>query len=322
MANIAGISERDEEYYRKAEDQEQFENVNAVARPAATKMRTRKLNASQSRWQGWQHDLKGSDYDELVHRGRSISAPLEAIVLADELREADELVEDASSSEPGSSGSQEQDKVAQIKRRKVEELMTLNEFLKKSSAAEEQKEEEKPTQQQEAVALRGLGIMQRNHLLEDTLYNNERTTLCEFFGAADQKPTQTKPVDMSMLIMEGGFAVTNYCHDAIDTILMRPDMFDDVVDNELRIFLLDTAKAKHILLDVMLLHPEFVPQTWGGGMLVKRKQQAVAEAEQKRQATVAEDQTVRDDDLIEITVPQPKPPVAPQRKVEASPQKV
>lgn len=30
---------------------------------------------------------------------------------------------------------------------------------------------------------------------------------------------------------------------AIDVILMRPDLFDDFVDNELRIFLLDTAKV-------------------------------------------------------------------------------
>ncbi|PIO67132.1 hypothetical protein TELCIR_11134 [Teladorsagia circumcincta] len=72
----------------------------------------------------------------------------------------------------------------------------------------------------------------------------------------------------------------------------------------------------------MLLHPEFVPQTWGGGVLLKRKQQAVADAEQKRHATVAEDQTVRDDDITETAAQKQKTPAAPQRKVEASPQKV
>ncbi|EYC31363.1 hypothetical protein Y032_0004g2117 [Ancylostoma ceylanicum] len=42
---ISGILEKDQEFYRKmkGEDQEEFENVSAVVRPAATKMRKAKL---------------------------------------------------------------------------------------------------------------------------------------------------------------------------------------------------------------------------------------------------------------------------------------
>ncbi|VDM64883.1 unnamed protein product [Angiostrongylus costaricensis] len=76
---------------------------------------------------------------------------------------------------------------------------------------------------------------------------------------------------------------------AIDVLLMRPDKFDDFVDNELRIFLLDTQKAKRILLDVMLLHPEYVPRTWGGDVLTKGQSEARLEAMGKRQPTQVSD---------------------------------
>ncbi|KAK6052089.1 hypothetical protein COOONC_10406 [Cooperia oncophora] len=182
---------------------------------------------------------------------------------------------------------------------KIEELMTLNSFLKKSSAAEEQKEEEKPTPQQEAIALRGLEIIQRNHLLEDTIHNAERTMLCDFFEAAELKPTHT-----IVTIIDKALSY------AIDVILMRPDMFDDFVDNELRLFLLDTTKAKHILLDVMLLHPEFVPRAWGGDVLMKRKQQAIIDGELNRTVNVTEDKTIRDDDVIEVVPHKVRTPTA------------
>uniref|UniRef100_A0A0K0DLX9 GED domain-containing protein n=1 Tax=Angiostrongylus cantonensis TaxID=6313 RepID=A0A0K0DLX9_ANGCA len=162
------------------------------------------------------------------------------------------------------------------KERKIEELTSLVSFLQKTE--EPEKPDEKPTSQQEATAVRGLEIMKRNQLLEHSVRNVERTMLCNFFEAVEPKPTQE-------IVMVIDRALSN----AIDVLLMRPDKFDDFVDNELRIFLLDTQKAKRILLDVMLLHPEYVPRTWGGDVLAKRQSEARLEAMRKRQPAQVSD---------------------------------
>ncbi|EYC31333.1 hypothetical protein Y032_0004g2100 [Ancylostoma ceylanicum] len=58
---------------------------------------------------------------------------------------------------------------------------------------------------------------------------------------------------------------------AINRILKKSDLDDDFVDNELRLFFVETSKAKRVLLDVMLAHPEYVPDSWGGTVLVARR---------------------------------------------------
>lgn len=335
-----GIREKDQEFYRAKEDEEEFENVDAVARPAATKMRTAKL-----RWKQKEKVKEEKDPCEVSARGADKGEKSFA-----ELSE--ETVDDNSQSQSGNFESRE--RIADIKRRagcikdeqskgsdmsttdlrillirieelelanrklklqmrkwkkqvrekekKIEELTSINAFLQKTVAADQQEQQqqaqdEKPTPQQETVALRGLDIMQRNQLLEHTIHNQEKTMLCNFFEATEPKPTQT----IVMLIDKA----LSY---AIDVILMRPDLFDDFVDNELRIFLLDTAKAKRVLLDVMLLHPEYVPRAWGGDVLTKRQQQAKLEAEARKRAPVTEDKTIVED---ESAPPPPQKDKAP-----------
>ncbi|KHJ80935.1 hypothetical protein OESDEN_19384, partial [Oesophagostomum dentatum] len=86
---------------------------------------------------------------------------------------------------------------------------------------------------------------------------------------------------------------------AIDVLLMRPDLFDDFVDNELRLFLLDNQKAKHILLDVMLSHPEYVPRAWGGDTLTRRQREEQMK-EDRKPSDMAEDRTVVDEETLRI----------------------
>ncbi|WKY03384.1 hypothetical protein Q1695_004825 [Nippostrongylus brasiliensis] len=123
-------------------------------------------------------------------------------------------------------------------------------------------EEEKPTPGQEAVALRGLDIMKRNQILEQIIKPHEADVLAKFFesNASQPNPTVIKLIDKAI-----GYG--------IEVLLMRPDLFEDVVDNELRLFLLDGSRAKQVLRECMLQHTDYVPSTWGGEMLSKRRQQ-------------------------------------------------
>ncbi|KAL6739951.1 hypothetical protein Aduo_013347 [Ancylostoma duodenale] len=171
------------------------------------------------------------------------------------------------------------------KEKKIEELNSIVAFLQRSAAKDEE-HDEKPTPAQEAIAIRGLEIIKRNQLLEQTVRNAERIMLCNFFEAVDPKPNQT-----IVAVIDKAFSY------AIDVLLMRPDLFDDFVDNELRLFLLDVQKAKHVLLDVMLSHPEYVPRAWGGDSLTKRQKEEQLEEERKRNAAmIIEDKTIIEDE--------------------------
>ncbi|EYC31367.1 hypothetical protein Y032_0004g2119 [Ancylostoma ceylanicum] len=171
------------------------------------------------------------------------------------------------------------------KEKKIEELSSIVAFLQKSAAKEEE-HDEKATPAEEAIAIRGLEIIKRNQLLEQTVRNAERIMLCNFFEATDPKPNQT-----IVAVIDKAFSY------AIDVLLMRPDLFDDFVDNELRLFLLDVQKAKHVLLDVMLSHPEYVPRAWGGDSLTKRQKEEQLEEERKRNAAmIIEDKTIVEDE--------------------------
>ncbi|EYC31330.1 hypothetical protein Y032_0004g2100 [Ancylostoma ceylanicum] len=122
------------------------------------------------------------------------------------------------------------------------------------------KDEQKLNKYEEAIALRGLDIMRKDLLLENALTEEEKLTLRKFFETSDSKPNETiaRLIDQAM----------DY---AINRILKKSDLDDDFVDNELRLFFVETSKAKRVLLDVMLAHPEYVPDSWGGTVLVARR---------------------------------------------------
>ncbi|KAJ1362415.1 hypothetical protein KIN20_021951 [Parelaphostrongylus tenuis] len=324
----------------KGEDNEEFENVNAVARPAATKMRKAKLSND---------DFADDIENEIQENSRVAEIKRRAGVTktdtADKSQELTELkiliirIEELELANRKLTLQMRRMKKLLSERervrviffmvdKKIEELSSLVSFLQKTEDPD--KPYEKPTSNQEAIAMRGLEIISRNQLLEHSVRNVERTMLCSFFESVEPKPTQeyhsrTRHLGFSQLVknhnqimtivrrlsnqMTSGprqlgrestlrdrwpsgkldeiskrivTAIDKALSYAIDVLLMRPDRFDDFVDNELRIFLLDTQKAKRILLDVMLLHPEYVPRTWGGDVLAKRQHEARLEAMEKR----------------------------------------
>ncbi|VDM53750.1 unnamed protein product [Angiostrongylus costaricensis] len=138
---------------------------------------------------------------------------------------------------------------------------THDEFDKSLDNTQSFEEEKEQTSQQEAIALRGLAIMKRNQILEQVLKPHEAHILSQFFQDETLRPNK-----MIVQLIDKAFGY------GIEVLLMRPDLFEDVVDNELRLFMLDSAKAKRIFLDCMLLHPEHVPISWGGDVLAKRQQ--------------------------------------------------
>ncbi|EYB93953.1 hypothetical protein Y032_0177g597 [Ancylostoma ceylanicum] len=110
-----------------------------------------------------------------------------------------------------------------------------------SAASEVEKtvcDEEKPSPKLEAVALRGLDIMKRNQLLEQTVNEKEAEVLVKFFESEESKPDKTV-----VMLIDKAF---NY---GLEVLLMRPDLFEDYVDNELRLFLLDAPRIRHCIDD-------------------------------------------------------------------------
>ncbi|KJH47617.1 hypothetical protein DICVIV_06276 [Dictyocaulus viviparus] len=150
-------------------------------------------------------------------------------------------------------------KITQLERKELErQEKSVERIVEEEEKMEMQRLFQNP--EQEAVAMRGLAILKRNQILEQVLKPSEANLLAQFFLENMSKPNKT-----IVQLIDRAF---DY---GIEVLLMRPDLFEDVVDNELRIFLLDGTKAKRVLLDCMLFHPEYVPISWGGDMLVKRQ---------------------------------------------------
>ncbi|CAJ0601105.1 unnamed protein product [Cylicocyclus nassatus] len=314
-----GIREEDQEKKTQAEEQEEFENVCAVVRPAATKMRKAKLrwkklegetpppasDAEKSCAEGSAELLEDMGETESQEKNRVNEIMRRAGILTKEdvervraaeasMTEVQILIIRIQELELANRKAKLQlkrlKKQLREKEKKVEELSSLVAFLQKQNAEREEREE-KVGHADEAVAIRGLEIIKRNQLLEQTVHNVERTMLCNFFEAVEPKPNQAivSIIDKALTY-------------AVDVLLMRPDLFDDFVDNELRLFLLDNQRAKRVLLDVMLAHPEYVPQAWGGDHLMMRQREERLRAEQEKEErkvkphTTAEDRAVAEEE--------------------------
>ncbi|KAK6029889.1 hypothetical protein OSTOST_03990 [Ostertagia ostertagi] len=109
--------------------------------------------------------------------------------------------------------------------------------------------------------------------------------LCKFFHAPETKPDKrvVRIIDKAL-----GFA--------IDELLKRPQPADALVDNEMRLFLLEKVKVhkqKRILLAVMLQYPEYIPECWGG---------EAARRSQKSPAALSTDRTDRTETESEKTI--------------------
>ncbi|KJH45289.1 hypothetical protein DICVIV_08665 [Dictyocaulus viviparus] len=296
-----GLREKDQEYYRKTKDEdiEEFESVDAISRPATTKMRTAKLRWKDKDPKDTYFMTCGHDKGALKSLSDTSDDMFEDMIEGEihyDTRIADIKRKVGISRTNGTEKNNEYLNEMRILLTRIEDLELINRKLvlevrrlKKALLLKEKKieeltpfmcnfkkaaleeSEEKLTSEQEAIAIRGLEIMKRNQLLEHSVRSTERTILSKFFEAADPKPTHS-----IVVLIDKAFTY------AIEAILMRPDRFDDFVDNDLRVFLLDTQKAKRILLEVMLLHPQYVPRTWGGDVLVKRQREIRQSAIEKQ----------------------------------------
>ncbi|CAJ0600952.1 unnamed protein product [Cylicocyclus nassatus] len=179
---------------------------------------------------------------------------------------------------------------------KIENETLTKKTVEKEKEAAAIAEKEKPTKTSaegekmsaklEAVAKRGLDILRRNQLLEQTLNDNEARIIASFFESEEPKPDK-KVVDLIDKALSYG----------VEVLLTRPDLFEDFVDNELRLFLIDADKAKRILLDCMLLHPQYVPTKWGGNIMKKRQREVQDKtAEKAEEKSKVKEEAVKKED--------------------------
>ncbi|PIO67065.1 hypothetical protein TELCIR_11200, partial [Teladorsagia circumcincta] len=342
------INKKDEEFFQRKKvdaEVEEFENVNAKFRPAATKMRKAKLSTSakddsiadkgdvidiESTQASFEDskppssksierlaNLQGQPQEKIDKLLREIHVLLTRV---DQLEEAQrkatsfikKLRARLSNKEQKISELSkriqhlERDRVSTRETRKsAEEEKSVNETSireEKSTSEERSKiEVEKPSDAQIAVALRGLAIMKRNQILEQIVKPKEAKILANFFEAEIPKPNQTVTSIKFKIVM----LIDKAFGYGIEVLLMRPDLFEDVVDNELRLFLLDTSKAKRILLDCMLLHPEFVPIAWGGNILTKRQQDRQLQKQMEAKKAAETRSRVENEKLRDTSVPSP-----------------
>uniref|UniRef100_A0A158P644 DUF7774 domain-containing protein n=1 Tax=Angiostrongylus cantonensis TaxID=6313 RepID=A0A158P644_ANGCA len=231
-------------------DVEEFETVNVTLRPATTKMRQAKL-----RWKRVD-DKQEVDVRQLNRDDRDLV--ILEYVICSFVSAGGKTITNCSSGAYKPELAPSPKKISELKK-KIALLERKDTEARITEGSVD--EDDKPTSQQEAIALRGLAIMKRNQILEQVLKPHEAHILSHFFQDETLRPNK-----MIVKLIDKAFAY------GIEVLLMRPDLFEDVVDNELRLFMLDSARAKRIFLDCMLLHPEYVPISWGGDVLAKRQQ--------------------------------------------------
>ncbi|KAK6056080.1 hypothetical protein COOONC_06415 [Cooperia oncophora] len=197
-------------------------------------------------------------------------------------------------------GSRREDKGASEEEKSAsEERRTRKPVDEEKSSSESRRtrvsvDEERPSDDQIAVALRGLAIMKRNQILEQIVKPMEAKVLANFFEAEIPKPDQRV-----VMLIDKAFGY------GIEVLLMRPDLFEDVVDNELRLFLLDSSRAKRIFLDCILLHPEFVPIAWGGNVLTKRQQERQLQRQLEAKRAAQSRNRVENEKVRDASAPSP-----------------
>ncbi|KAK6060174.1 hypothetical protein COOONC_02170 [Cooperia oncophora] len=93
-------------------------------------------------------------------------------------------------------------------------------------------EEEKVSKADEKIAKRALEGIRKEQLLEKAVTFREMKLVCKFFNAPEAKPDQrvVRIIDKAL-----GFA--------IDDLLQRPQPTGGLVDNEMRLFLLEKTKV-------------------------------------------------------------------------------
>ncbi|WKY04190.1 hypothetical protein Q1695_005290 [Nippostrongylus brasiliensis] len=104
------------------------------------------------------------------------------------------------------------------------------------------------------VAVKALAIMWFYKLFDEVLTKEEIQTLKAYFTSSSSNqdlmtviPVIDKAIGHSMRIMR-----------------KNPDRFDKLVDYQMLTFLKFSKKAKPVVLEAMMICPEYIPESWGG----------------------------------------------------------
>ncbi|GMR45676.1 hypothetical protein PMAYCL1PPCAC_15871, partial [Pristionchus mayeri] len=117
-------------------------------------------------------------------------------------------------------------------------------------------------------AIKLMEILKRNNLLENTLFLAQNEVVKAFFDGGMRNP------DNKILGL-----ISKAMDFVLDAVFYRGEDLDCMLDNDLKQFIVDRAKSKPILLDVIITRPEFLPLSWGGRTVVLQRTETTVHVE-------------------------------------------
>lgn len=268
------------------EDVEEFENVGVQVRPAKSKMRKHRMKwktqdsdgtvgsfDEPSQGQGSNDSTTGSSRASATNETSSPDGKTQASESVSAIRAKSEkslddipiLLKRIDELENAQKNSIEVQKRLRLKIREQQKIIKeLSDEINAQKPTTTIDEEEKFSEHEESIAKRALAIIRREQLLEKPLKFKELKQLNEFF--------LTPESEADVVVMR---IVDKALTFAVDELLIRQRATGSA-DNEMRSLLKDKNKAKRLLLTMMMLNPEYIPESWGGDAMARRLQKSSA----------------------------------------------
>lgn len=129
-----------------------------------------------------------------------------------------------------------------------------------------------------ALSLKVLGIMKDHNLLDGYLTEEENDILKEYFTSK----TSEKPSANVIGVIDKSIG------HALRVMRHHPERFDGAVTDDMKRFISSGGHAKPVLLEVMMIFCEYIPDSWGGRDYEKTVTEKVAETKSQMEAKAKE----------------------------------
>ncbi|GMT00497.1 hypothetical protein PENTCL1PPCAC_22671, partial [Pristionchus entomophagus] len=140
-------------------------------------------------------------------------------------------------------------------------MRSIKSIFKKSDDSKKKMEDLLPHVERDARdiqdARRLMGMLKRNNVFENALFPYQNESLRAHFTSGSRRLDKNT---MDLLFKAADFV--------LDKILYRGEELDEYIDNALKTFILNRTKSRTMVVEHLLKHPEFLPQTWGGRTVV------------------------------------------------------
>ncbi|GMT28939.1 hypothetical protein PFISCL1PPCAC_20236, partial [Pristionchus fissidentatus] len=140
-------------------------------------------------------------------------------------------------------------------------VKSLKKFFKKPDDTKRSVEELLPKVERDSKdtheCRRLMEMFKRNNVFENALFPYQNETLRVHFQSGSRR--------IDKHTMDLLFKATDF---VLDKILYRGEELDEFIDNPLKAFILNRNKSRTMVVEYLLKHPEFLPQSWGGRTVV------------------------------------------------------